>query len=69
MPAKPPNGMPRVTPNVFYDDPAAALEWLGKTFGFEVRNSMAGPDGGIIHAEMQIDDGVIMMSPAGTTPE
>ena len=69
MPAKPPNSMPRVTPNVFYDDPAAALEWLGKTFGFEVRNSMAGPDGGIIHAEMQIDEGVIMMSPTGTTPE
>ncbi|MFQ5415636.1 MAG: VOC family protein [Myxococcota bacterium] len=56
--------MPRITPNVFYDDPAAALEWLSKCFGFEARMSIPGPDGGITHAEMQVADGVIMMSPA-----
>ena len=44
-------------------DPAAALEWLAKAFGFETRMSLPGPDGGIMHAEMQVADGVIMMSP------
>jgi uncharacterized glyoxalase superfamily protein PhnB len=55
--------MPRVTPHVFYDDPAAALEWLEKAFGFEVRMSMPGPEGTIVHAEMQVSEGVVMMSP------
>ena len=63
MPANPPENMPRITPNVFYDDPAAALEWLEKAFGFATRSSIPGPDGAIIHAEMQVDDSVIMMSP------
>ena len=69
MPANPPENMPRITPNVFYDDPAAALDWLAKTFGFEVRMSMPGPDGGIMHAEMQVADGVIMMSPTSAGEE
>ncbi len=74
MPVNPPENMPRITPNLFYDDLAAALEFLGKAFGFETRMSMPGPDGSIMHAEMQIEDGVIMMSPTGdneswTTPK
>ncbi len=63
MTENPPNNMPRVTPHVFYDDPAAALEWLEKAFGFEVRMSMPGPEGTIVHAEMQVAEGVVMMSP------
>ncbi|MEE9609154.1 MAG: VOC family protein [Myxococcota bacterium] len=63
MPANPPHDMLRITPNVFYDDPAAALDWLAKAFGFETRMSMPGPDGGVIHAEMQLADGVVMLSP------
>ena len=69
MPANPPENMPRITPNVFYDDPASALEWLSKAFGFETRMSMPGPDGGVIHAEMQVQDGVIMMSPTAQTEQ
>ena len=65
MPRNPPAHMPRITPNVFYDDPAAALEWLSKTFGFETRMSMPGPSGGVIHAEMQVADSAFMMSPTG----
>ena len=69
MPQSPPNGMPRIAPNVFYDDPAQALEWLGKAFGFEKRMALPGPDGGIMHAEMQVADSCIMMSPAASTEE
>ena len=64
MPMNPPDNMTRVTPNVFYDDLGSALEFIGKTFRFETRMAMPGPGGKIIHAEMQIQDGVIMMSPA-----
>jgi uncharacterized glyoxalase superfamily protein PhnB len=63
MPANPPENMTRITPNVFYDDLGKALEWLTKAFGFETRMAMPGPDGGVMHAEMQVADGVIMMSP------
>ena len=63
MPTNPPENMPRITPIIFYDDPALALEWLAKSFGLETRMSIPGPDGGIMHAEMQLADGVVMMGP------
>ena len=63
MPRNPPENMARITSNVFYDDLPAALDWLAKTFGFETRMSMPAPDGGIMHAEMQVLDSAIMMSP------
>ena len=65
MPQNPPANMPRITPNVFYDDLAAALEFLSKCFGFETRMSVPGPDGKLMHAEMQLADGVVMLSPTG----
>ncbi|MEN8181292.1 MAG: VOC family protein [Myxococcota bacterium] len=64
MVKNPPDGMPRLIPFLFYDDLAAALDWLAKAFGFEPRMSMPGPDGKIMHAEMQLRDAVIMMGPA-----
>ena len=69
MPANPPENMPRITPNVFYDDLGAALDWLAKSFGFEQRMAMPGPDGGLMHAEMQVADSAFMMSPTASTPE
>ena len=63
MPANPPTNMPRIAPNIFYDDLGSALEWLAKAFGFETRMSMPGPDGTIMHAEMQVADSAVMMSP------
>jgi uncharacterized glyoxalase superfamily protein PhnB len=65
MPANPPVNMPRITPNLFYADLAGALEFLGKAFGFETHMSMPGPGGSIMHAEMELQDGVVMMSPTG----
>lgn len=63
MPQNPPANMPRITPNVFYDDLGAALEWLSKAFGFETRMSIPGEDGKPMHAEMQVYDSAIMMAP------
>ncbi len=61
MPANPPENMPRITPYLYYQDVAGALDWLARSFGFTERMRMAGPDGGIQHAEMECQDGVIMM--------
>ncbi len=66
MAKTPPMGMSRICPNLFYDDPAAALDWLAKNFGFVQRNAMPGPDGKIMHAEMEVLDAIIMMSPTSS---
>ena len=63
MPANPPEGMPRLIPFLFYNDPRAALDWLAKAFALETRMTMPGPEGQIMHAEMQLKDAVIMMGP------
>ena len=69
MPANPPENMPRITPNIFYDDLAGALEWLAKAFGFETRMSMPGPDGTSMQVEMQCADSAVMMSPTSATEQ
>ena len=65
MPANPPKDMPRVTPYLYYEDVAAALAWLARAFGFRERLRMPGPDGSVMHAEMQLADGVVMMGRPG----
>lgn len=61
MVSNPPHDMPRVTPHLFYDDVAAALDWLGKAFGFEVRLRMTDKNGGVVHGEMEFADSLIML--------
>jgi PhnB protein len=65
MPANPPSNMPRITPYLYYQDIAGALAWLGKAFGFRERMRMPGADGKLMHAEMELADGVIMMGNPG----
>jgi hypothetical protein len=38
--ANPPQGMPRILPDVIYDDVGAAIEWLTRVFGFLERTSV-----------------------------
>jgi len=64
MPQNPPEGMPRCTPYLYYNDVSAALEWLNRTFGFGQRFSLKDKDGSIMHAEMGLEDAVIMMGSA-----
>lgn len=61
MPANPPENTPRVAPYLYYNDVAEALTWLSSAFGFKERMRMPGPDGGVMHAEMEIEDGLIML--------
>jgi PhnB protein len=57
--------MPRITPYLYYEDVAGALEWLSRAFGFRERLRIPGPDGKPSHAEMELADGVIMMGCPG----
>ena len=44
-----------VTPYLYYEDPAAALDWLTRAFGFRETERTTGGAGGM-HAELQVGD-------------
>jgi uncharacterized glyoxalase superfamily protein PhnB len=50
-----------IFPCLYYDDASAAIDWLGRAFGFTKRLVVPGPDGTIVHAEMSYGPGVIMV--------
>jgi uncharacterized glyoxalase superfamily protein PhnB len=63
---KPPAGWPRISAAVFYDDASAAIDWLCRVFGFEVRLKVEGEGGRIEHSELTFgDDGLIMVGSTG----
>lgn len=51
-------------PSLTYDDAPAAIEWLCRAFGFRKRLVVPGPEGSIIHSELTLGPGVIMVSSA-----
>jgi uncharacterized glyoxalase superfamily protein PhnB len=61
MVTNPPLGMPRITPYLLYEDLAAAIDWITTTFGFTERSRMTDADGTPTHAELTLEDGVVMM--------
>src|SRR5215510_721462 len=66
---KPPEGWPRISAAVFYEDAAKAIDWLCKAFGFEVRLRIEGEGGRIEHSELTFDEGLIMVGSAGGKSE
>jgi uncharacterized glyoxalase superfamily protein PhnB len=59
-----PDGWPRISSSLFYDDPRAAIDWLCKAFGFEIRLIIEGPNGSVVHSELVYGDGMIMVGAA-----
>ncbi|WP_210491774.1 VOC family protein [Patulibacter sp. SYSU D01012] len=60
---------PAFYPFLRYADAPAMLAWLPRAFGFRVRVAYPGPDGTIAHAELELDDGIVMVgSLAGDAP-
>jgi uncharacterized glyoxalase superfamily protein PhnB len=57
----PPKGWPRLSCSVFYRDPAAAIDWLCKAFGFECRLKIEGDAGQIVHSELVFGEAVVMV--------
>ena len=63
MAVKPiPDNYPRVTPYLAIDGAAAAIDFYKKAFGATERMRMPGPEGGIGHAEIAIEGGLIMLA-------
>ena len=58
---KPPEGWPRISSAVVYAEPAKAIDWLCRAFGFQVRVKIEGEPGQIMHSELTYGDGVIMV--------
>ena len=63
-----PKGWPRISTAIFYQDAAAAIDWLCRAFGFEVRLKVEGDGGRIEHSELTYGDGVIMVCNEGPSP-
>jgi uncharacterized glyoxalase superfamily protein PhnB len=64
MKATPP-GWPRISSAVFYNDARAAIDWLGRVFGFETRLLVEGEGGRVEHSELVFGDGLVMVGQTG----
>lgn len=49
-------------PSLTYADAPAAIDWLCRVFGFQKRLVVPGPDGTVMHSELSLGPGVIMVS-------
>jgi uncharacterized glyoxalase superfamily protein PhnB len=56
-----PKGYHTVTPGLAVRNAAQAIEFYKKAFGAKEKERMHGPDGKIMHAELQIGDSPIML--------
>jgi uncharacterized glyoxalase superfamily protein PhnB len=54
-----------VVPILVYEDVAKALEWLCAVFGFSERLRATGPGGSVMHAQLAIGDGAVMIGRQG----
>ncbi len=59
-----PEGFHTVTPHLIFDEAAQAIEWYKKALGAEEKSRSLGPDGKVIHAELQIGNSRIMLNDA-----
>jgi uncharacterized glyoxalase superfamily protein PhnB len=57
--------MPRITPYLYCEDFAQALDFLERAFGLRERMRTTGPGGDILHAEVELEDGVVMLGRPG----
>ncbi|RYF95867.1 MAG: VOC family protein [Caulobacteraceae bacterium] len=53
--------LPTIGPLLWYQDPRAAIAWLEAAFGFETRLVVDDGKGGVIHSELTLGDGYIMV--------
>jgi PhnB protein len=61
----PPEGYPRITPYLLYEDADGALEFLARAFGFREHLRYTEPDGTVSHAEARLEDGVVTLGDPG----
>lgn len=52
---------PNIFPTLRYEDASAAVDWLGRAFGFEEKAVYRGEDGTVHHAELRLGAGLVML--------
>jgi PhnB protein len=57
-----PDGYPQITPYLAIDGASDAIDFYTRVFGAKERMRMAGPDGKVGHAELEIGDSLIMLA-------
>lgn len=57
-----PDGYPRVTPALYVDGAAEAIEFYVAVLGATERMRMHTPDGRVAHAELEVGDSLIMLA-------
>lgn len=60
-------GSQTVIPMISYEDGIAALDWLVEAFGFRERARICDASGRLMHGELEVGDGLIML--ASPTPD
>ena len=53
--------LPTIGPVIWYREPLAAIAWLETAFGFERRLVVEGDAGQVVHSELTIGDGYVMV--------
>jgi uncharacterized glyoxalase superfamily protein PhnB len=61
-----PGEYPTVTPYLYYEDAAAAMDWLVRVFGFEERLRIENDQGRVNHGELKLGDGLVMVGEPGS---
>jgi uncharacterized glyoxalase superfamily protein PhnB len=54
-----------VVPILVYEDVGKAIDWLCGAFGFSERLRAAGPGGALLHAQLDVADGAVMIGRQG----
>ncbi len=54
-----------VVPILVYEDVGKAIDWLCDTFGFRERLRAGTPDGSVMHAQLDIGEGAVMLGRQG----
>ena len=59
-----PEGFHTLTPQLVFDNAAEAIDWYKKALGAEEKGRAVGPDGKVMHAELQIGNSRLMLNDA-----
>jgi uncharacterized glyoxalase superfamily protein PhnB len=58
----PAKGFPRVVAELYYKDVRAAVDWLSRAFGLRERLRVTREDGVVVHVDMDLEGGVVMLA-------
>ena len=59
-----PKGWSRISSSLSYEQAGAAIDWLCRVFGFEIQLKVDGEGGTIVHSELTLGEGMVMVGDA-----